>query len=464
MPLDTSIALQARGPQLESPLETQAKVMTLKQLAGQQEMQQMQLDQARQSTARQQQLRSLISGLPAETTDDQRIDALRRGGYFEEADKLQSGILTRDKTRAEIGKQTADTKKTEFDVLKNRLDAANSVVSSVLASTPNPTHQDVYSAIAQAAQQYGLSAQEQTGLARGLPGDPTQLRGWLIGKGTEILNAKDRIEMLMPKREKVDNGGQISFVDVNPLTNPQGPGAVKKVATPGETLSAATQRRGQDLTDARARETNAVTREANATVYDPERGVLVNKATGGVREPTTADGRPLGPRNKDLTDAQAKALLFGSRMQQAEKQLQALNAKGVDMPSIIKMGADNVPLVGGALGAAANATVASEEQQQVEQAQRDFINAVLRRESGAVIADSEFLNARKQYFPQVGDGDAVKEQKRLNRQLAMQKILEEVPAARRNTAAAPTAPGPQLNTAFDVPDDVMQIIQKHGGK
>ena len=44
----------------------------------------------------------------------------------------------------------------------------------------------------------------------------------------------------------------------------------------------------------------------------------------------------------------------------------------------------------------------SSEYQQFEQANRDFINALLRQESGAAIGNDEFVNAEKQYFPQVG--------------------------------------------------------------
>tara|TARA_R110000851_G_scaffold96172_1_gene208666 strand:- start:6283 stop:6534 length:252 start_codon:yes stop_codon:yes gene_type:complete len=39
------------------------------------------------------------------------------------------------------------------------------------------------------------------------------------------------------------------------------------------------------------------------------------------------------------------------------------------------------------------------DRKQFEQAQRNFVNAVLRQESGAAIADSEFASAAKQYFP-----------------------------------------------------------------
>jgi hypothetical protein len=78
------------------------------------------------------------------------------------------------------------------------------------------------------------------------------------------------------------------------------------------------------------------------------------------------------------------------------------------------------------LGWAANWTQ-SPEQQQVEQAQRDFVNATLRKESGAAISNSEFDNARRQYFPQPGDDKTVIEQKRKNRELSTRGMLAEVP-------------------------------------
>ena len=66
----------------------------------------------------------------------------------------------------------------------------------------------------------------------------------------------------------------------------------------------------------------------------------------------------------------------------------------------------------------------SDRFKQIEQAQRDFINAVLRRESGAVIGEPEFENARLQYFPQPGDTPEVVKQKQKNREMQFAKIEE----------------------------------------
>ncbi len=77
--------------------------------------------------------------------------------------------------------------------------------------------------------------------------------------------------------------------------------------------------------------------------------------------------------------------------------------------------------------------------QQFEQAQRDFINAVLRRESGAAISESEFDNARQQYFPAPGDKPETISQKANNRQQIISNINREAGPA-GNQTYGPTNP------------------------
>lgn len=467
MPIDASIPLQVRQPQLQDPTEVMGRVMSLRTLAGQQQLQQMQIDQRQRELEQERTLSDLYRGNlnPDGTVNRQAVlGAAADKGLGARIPLLQKQFADADEATAKVGKIKSETGEIDFNVAKKKMDASAAALNSLVAN-PNVTHQDVINTMVNLVNQ-GIVTQEQGQQAiRELPGRPELLRPFLMQKGLQVMDAAKRMEMLQPKLDKVDNGGQISFVDTNPMTNPRGPTPVTKVASPGERLTAETQRRGQDLTDARARETNQLTREANANVYDPERGVLVNKATGLARDASTFDGKPIGPKNKELTDAQAKALLFGTRMQESNAILGKLSEAGADMPSVVKLAADRAPLVGGALGAVANTTVASPNQQRVEQAQRDFINAVLRRESGAVISEPEFENARKQYFPQVGDSPEVKAQKAANRKRATELMLQEVPAARRGAPAA-AASTPTVNNSIDfqVPTDIQAILQKHGGK
>lgn len=165
--------------------------------------------------------------------------------------------------------------------------------------------------------------------------------------------------------------------------------------------------RGQDLTDARAKESLA---QQGLEVKENGDGTfnIVNKKTGVASDVVDKNGKPMQGKN-NLTESQGKALGFGQRAVEAHNIISGLDQE-LGKTVALKQGAGNVPLVGGALEAAINKGV-SGGAQKYEQAQRDFINAVLRPESGATITDTEFANAKKQYFPQVGDGAAVIKQK-----------------------------------------------------
>jgi hypothetical protein len=244
--------------------------------------------------------------------------------------------------------------------------------------------------------------------------------------------------------EKIDTGGQIGMMD--PVTL-QMLSQFQKTNTPDALLSANTTMRGQNLTDARSREAHAFTvQQADKPVWDADRGLAVNLRSG-TAAPVTMNGQPLGQKNATLSDNQAKALLFGSRMAESNKVLSAMSDKGVDRPGNVRMVGDSIPgwLGGGVVSTVGNLTQ-SADQQQVEQAQRDFINAVLRRESGAAIAPSEFENARKQYFGEPFDSKEKRDQKARNRDLAIRGVLVEVPEAQRssltNAKSGPVSSGP----------------------
>lgn len=113
-----------------------------------------------------------------------------------------------------------------------------------------------------------------------------------------------------------------------------------------------------------------------------------------------------------MTVDAAKNSGFLIRTEAANKILNEMEDQGLEF---IQQNLESVPLGAGNY-------FRTPEFQQFDQARRDFVNAILRRESGAVIADSEFENANKQYFPVPGDSDAVIQQKRRNRETAIQGL------------------------------------------
>lgn len=169
---------------------------------------------------------------------------------------------------------------------------------------------------------------------------------------------------------------------------------------------------------------------------------------GGPADPDTAKGK------NALTEGQSKALLFGSRMQSANKILGDLQASG----KLFSTPGANTPVVGGLVN-----LVNSEQGQQLDQAKRDFLNATLRRESGAVISPAEFDNGDKQYFPQPGDSAKVIEQKRQNREVAIRGILAEVPNSEQRAAIVVGNAGNAAAPAA-LPSGMSRQIGTSGGK
>ena len=164
-------------------------------------------------------------------------------------------------------------------------------------------------------------------------------------------------------------------------------------------------------------------KEAGLTPGTPEyKQFMINggQRTKGLAISVDKDGNILisegGETVSKLTDSQSNALTFGGRMQSSGQILNQMEQQGTKLfESIVQ----NIPIAGNYL--------ISPEYQSYSQAKRDFINAVLRKESGAAIAASEFDNADKQYFPQPGDSQQVIEQKRANRELATKLMMAGVP-------------------------------------
>lgn len=174
-------------------------------------------------------------------------------------------------------------------------------------------------------------------------------------------------------------------------------------------------------------------------VETPDGVVAFNPRSGTAKPIVGPDGLPI-QGGKGLNEAQGKAAGMAMRAQTSHDILNDLETAGTATPSLVKMGVEKVPIVGAGLGMVANKYVASTEQQRVDQAQRDFVNAALRVESGASINESEFANARRQYFTQPGDSPATVAQKKRNRETEIESLkMQAGPAAKKALAEAKVA-------------------------
>lgn len=183
--------------------------------------------------------------------------------------------------------------------------------------------------------------------------------------------------------------------------------------------------------------------------FDPASGLLIDERAGTARPVLDQMGNPIAPRFKELNEAQAKDNGYGSRMMEADAIIKSLQGKYSPTAVNARIAAQNSVVPGA--GIVAN-LIQSEEGQQVEQAQRDFINAILRRESGAAIAQGEFDNARQQYFPQPNDKAGTLEQKARNRKIAIEGVFGSVPKDRRGVPSL-RSPGPVADGVVKISSD-----------
>jgi hypothetical protein len=372
MALDPSIILQAgRGvTPLLSPTEIQDQQMQ-RELGG------YKLNQLRQASA---------------------DDAAYRNVLASGGDDLPNKLL-----KAGLGKHAQEYQKFQADQQKAKLDSETGQLKN--AGTKSDLIGQVLGGVSdQASYEQGIKQLNAMGIPT--PQAPPQYDPAVVKQfWQQALSAKDK-----QAAETTRRGQDITM---------RGQDLTQGTTLRGQDLSRDTALRGQDLTDSRSREANQSGRVPSGYRQNPDGSLSF--IPGGPADPNT---KPAG--GKPLNDTQAKALQFGSRMQVAGEILDKLAEDGV-----------NTSVPGSRAGFGVGAVISAlqpEQRQQLDQAKRDFINAVLRRESGAAISPSEFDSAEKQYFPQPGEGPTQRAQKKANRELATRGILAEVPDSETRVA------------------------------
>lgn len=122
-----------------------------------------------------------------------------------------------------------------------------------------------------------------------------------------------------------------------------------------------------------------------------------------------------------LPESKYKAAGFADRLEQAEPVLKSVE-KAISKMSPVSFELQEF---------ADRPALQTSEFQDYMQASRSLINAVLRRESGAVISPSEFDNAKKQYLPYPGDTPQVLKKKELDRRRYFANLKNEAGQAYR---------------------------------
>lgn len=125
------------------------------------------------------------------------------------------------------------------------------------------------------------------------------------------------------------------------------------------------------------------------------------------------------------TDAKGRVSGFAGRMVFSNTNMDRIEASGFNPVNIIDVTKDNLPFVPEWM----ERFLQSDKYKLYETNKMNWKTAQLRRETGAVINDSEIVWIEETYFPQLGDGQAVTELKKQARKETTNAMITEAGAA-----------------------------------
>jgi len=424
MALDPNIILQARGVQLDSPLDTYARVAQVQTARNQNRI----ADMAFQDRARSQAADSSLAQLLASgKSGEDIVSGLASGGFGSQAVAYQKTAQDQKKAAADLKKAEAEAQENQSKAAKSAFDSIASTLGSLQAVPGGANPVMIQRALGHLSDIGVIKPEMVDKVLASAPQDPAQIPAWLDQQRNAAMSAKEQVAA----RQQQQTFGETVRSNKASEANAAGQLAVSR-----GNLGLAQQRLSFDRQAPRGQ------------VVQTDTGPILVDPRTGQSQPVMRDGKPVTSA-KAPTEFQGKSAAFGARAEEADKVLAGLTGKYSPAAINSKTSVENTPLIGGILGSAANKFALNDSDQRAEQAQRDFINAVLRQESGAAIGASEFDNARKQYFPQPGDGKGVIEQKSKNRKLAIQGLKKN--AGRAAFDAEPSGGG----NIFDQADAIL---------
>lgn len=259
-------------------------------------------------------VRKSLASLAPDAPLEARVGALRATGLpggFKAADALEASKLKADrdreelaKTKAETGKIGAETQSKQADRLKLIHGEIKKGLGFVFA---NPTREGAESAISQMEQMFGVPMDSYRQQIANLQ-TPEQLKQWAAGHAIEA----DKQLTTFTTR---NTGGTTDTIAQNPvLGTVRVANSVRNTQSPESVASVAATIRGQNMSDARAREANDLQRNAARTqiVVDPTMGVLaVDKGSGTFKPVRDASGSAIPGEASVASKKRADQLQYG---------------------------------------------------------------------------------------------------------------------------------------------------------
>lgn len=388
MALDPNIILQARGVQLDSPLDTYGRVAQVQTARNQNRIADLAFaDKARASAADS----SLAGLLAGGSSGADVVKGLASQGYGSQA-------LAYQKTNQEALKSAADIKKTEADTIAKQQEQAQhqfeiaGQLAGSWATNPGISKPLIQAGINAAANAGVLTpqvAQAQLSELKKVGDDPRSLNGWAATKQQQVISAKDQMTNALAQQRDAETRRSNMAREAN---------SAGQLAVSRGNLGLAQQRLSFDRQAPRGQ------------IVQSELGTMLVDPRTGEAKPVTLNGSPLSTGAK-MTEDQGKATGWLIQAENAYgNMLKAIDPKS-GTPSASKPGINDaisqIPLIGDAIGN----SLRGANRQKFLQGTSSLSEALLRAATGAGVNKEEAAQKVKEITPVAGDTDEVIAQK-----------------------------------------------------
>jgi hypothetical protein len=221
MPIDPTIALQVRPVEIPDQVNQLARLTQVQNLMQDQELGRMKMDAYSRDQTRKNALQALAGGWTAETSDDQRLSALKNAGFFDEASKLEDGLVKRREVDAKAQGEKANA-------IAKYADATKQYATRVMADPRPETAALALDSMLWVGKALGFDNTQQIAAERQALASmtPDQIRQWAAG---HALSA----EKLLPQVSTHNAGGFTFTQAVDPITGkPAVTGKVQNTQSP----------------------------------------------------------------------------------------------------------------------------------------------------------------------------------------------------------------------------------------
>ncbi len=369
-------------------------------------------------------LQGYSQGLNAQAQEQDRALAAKRAAIQEQMLNMQ----------LQQAQRTQQGQKATQDYLTQALSPAQPIDANAISGVMGPRPS--------ALQSVGTTPGFNIGAAlkAGVPVDSlSQIQQMLAPKGADYKVVGDSLVKIGPEGaapvytspQREDLGALIiRGPDGRPMVNPLVLDAKRQIASAGATNVSF----GQPVA--------GVDAQGNPVFFQPSKGGGAPSIVQGVKPDKTKD--------KDLTEAQAKATAFLGQMRSASDTLKGIGAD----QSAMSLQAETA-LAGGPAN-----PVIGQKAQRIRQSQDQWAEAFLRFKTGAASTPAEVSANRKMFFPVLGDAPEVIAQKSAMRQQA--ELDMEVAAGRG--AAQITARQPQTKGIPSASDIDAELERRARGR